>query len=165
MQKPSLNYLFNGESPSKNVGSKAVENPVSQSPASPSAQHRRSAQIPSQYRQYRRFLITKLNLRHLKSHSELSKHIWLADEKCKSITSNYLHHMHPHVLLSTLKMHYSKCQIEPIPNFQFTGTSSSLRNTWNETMKQITQTQKKGTVKGKCLFFNGVNRGEGGCMR
>lgn len=32
-------------------------------------------------------------------------------------------------------------------------------------MKQTTQTQKKGTVKGKCLFFNGVNTGEGGCMR
>lgn len=79
-------------------------------PASPSAQHRRSAQIPSQYRQYMRLLITKINLRHLKSHSESSKHIWLADEKCKPITSNYLYHMYPHVLLSTPKMHCSKCQ-------------------------------------------------------
>lgn len=160
MQKPSLNYLFNGESPSKTVSPKAVGNP-----ASPSAQHRRSTQIPSQPKQCMRLLITKLNLRHLKSHSELSKHIWLADEKCKPITSNYLYHMYPHVLLSTPKMHCSKCQIEPKPNFQFTGTSSSLRNIWNETMKQTTQTQKEGTVKGKCLFFNGINIGEGGCWR
>lgn len=47
------------------------------------------------------------------------------------------------------KMHCSKGQMERAPNVQLAGKSRSLRNKWNETRKQITQTQKKGHSYGQ----------------